>query len=311
MSDVYFLPWDKREKLAKWLKNIGAFKHIQSREFVALKIHFGEEGNNGFIDPKTIKPIVRHIKDRTAWPFLTDANTIYVGKRSDALHHAITAEKHGFTTENCDCPVIIADGLRGNSGVDVEIHQKHFKSASIANAIHYAESLIFLSHFKGHELTGFGGTLKNIGMGCATRAGKYAMHHSVNPRVNIDHCTACGKCIQWCPAGALELKNKKIVFDNKKCIGCGECILSCVFNVFSIPWNESTKSVQEKIVEYSYAVLKNKKHFSVNFLKHITKYCDCYSDRGKPLTEDIGILASNDPVALDQASADMVNKKHG
>ncbi|MCX5781413.1 MAG: DUF362 domain-containing protein, partial [Elusimicrobia bacterium] len=182
---------------------------------------------------------------------------------------------------------------------------------SIANAVFYAESAIFLSHFKGHELSGFGGALKNMGMGCGTRAGKYAMHHSVNPEIDIDKCTGCEKCIKWCSAGALSMKNKKISFDSSKCMGCGECILSCAFNVFRIPWNETVKGVQEKIVEYACGALKNKKHFSINFINHITQYCDCYSDRGKSLVEDIGIVAGSDPVAVDQASADLVNQKFG
>ncbi len=310
-SKVYFLPWGRRSEFGSWAKEIGAFKHIQSREFVALKIHFGEEGNTGHISPEYIKPLVKHIKDRTGFPFLTDANTIYVGKRADAYHHALTADKHGFTIANCDCPVVIADGLRGNAGVEVEINQKHFKKVSIANAVHYAESAIFISHFKGHELSGFGGTLKNIGMGCATRAGKYAMHNKVNPTVDVDKCTGCGKCIKWCSAGALSLKSKKIELDSSKCIGCGECILSCAFNVFSIAWNETTKGVQEKIVEYASGVLKNKKHFSINFITHITKFCDCYPDRGTVLLDEIGMAASQDPVALDQASSDLINKKFG
>ena len=310
-SKVYFLPWNKRNEFAEWLKTTGAYKDIKAREFVALKIHFGEEGNTGFISPDYVKPIVKRIREITGFPFLTDAGTIYVGRRADAYHHLLIADKHGFNIQNCGCPVIIADGLRGNAEVEVQVDLKHFKKLHIANAIHYSDFCLFLSHFKGHEISGFGGALKNMGMGCGTRAGKYAMHHSINPSADIDKCTGCGTCVKWCSAGALSVKNKKVSFNASKCIGCGECILSCAFNVFSIPWNETVKSVQEKIVEYAYGVLKDKKHFCVNFLNHVTQYCDCYPDRGKVLLDEIGIVAGSDPVAVDQASADIVNQKFG
>jgi len=248
----------------------------------------------------------------SAWPFLTDTNTIYVGQRADAVHHSLIAAEHGFTVENCGCPVIIADGLRGNSGVSVEVNLKHFRSVSIGHALHYADSHIFITHFKGHELTGFGGVLKNMGMGCGTRAGKYAMHDKVLPKVSVDQCTGCGQCLKWCSGNALRLeKNNKIVMESERCIGCGECILSCPQNVFMIPWDENTSAVQEKIVEYACGVLKGKPHFSINFVNYITQYCDCYATKGKPLTGDIGVLASADPVALDQACADMVNSSYG
>jgi uncharacterized Fe-S center protein len=311
MSKVYFLPWERIEEFPAWVQGTGLAATVKERDFVALKIHFGEQGNKGYIPPRLVRPVVELLKNVKANPFLTDASTIYVGTRADAVHHLLTANDHGFTVDNCGCPVIIADGLRGNADVDVPVNGKHFSSVSIANAIHYADSLVFLSHFKGHEISGFGGALKNIGMGCATRKGKYAMHDQVHPQVNTASCIACGKCVAWCPSGALTLPGEHISFSADLCIGCGECILSCPNNVFSIPWDEHTSSVQEKIVEYAGGVLAVKPHFSVNFLFHITKYCDCYPTREGPLLKDIGVLASGDPVALDQASADMVNRQFG
>lgn len=310
-SDVFFLPWDKLNDLGAWLKGTGLYKTIEPHQFAAIKIHFGEEGNKGFIKPGLVKPVVDEISANGAYPFLTDANTIYVGARADAVHHALTAEKHGFNIANCGCPVIIADGLRGNSGVDVPVKLKHFKKVSIANAMHYADSVILMSHFKGHEITGFGGAIKNAGMGAATRAGKYAMHDKLTPKVTAEKCTGCGNCVKWCPEKALMLKDKKIVMNRAKCVGCGECTLSCKFNVFSIPWDESVGSAQEKIAEYAYGVLKGKPGFSVNFVNHVTKFCDCYPDSGQPLLRDIGVFASFDPVALDQACAEAVNKEFG
>jgi len=308
---VHFLPVEKKNMFASWLDEIGIAAHVKVRDYTALKIHFGEKGNKGFIEPAMARVVVEKIKAAGGWPFLTDANTIYVGERADAVHHAAVAEEHGFTFKDCGCPVIIADGLRGNAGVDVEVNLKHFSHVSIANAIHYSDSFVFMSHFKGHEISGFGGAIKNIGMGCGTRAGKYAMHDKLAPQVDTKECIACGECVKWCSGHALRLENRAISFDEKNCVGCGECILSCPAGVFSIPWDEKTSAVQEKIVEYAYGVLKGKPHFSINFLTHITKFCDCYATRGSPLTGDIGILASSDPVALDQASADMVNNKFG
>jgi uncharacterized Fe-S center protein len=310
-SKVYFLSWENRKQFPQWIKKIGAYDHVSANEFVALKIHFGEEGNVGYIRPEWLKPVIEDLKEKSAWPFLTDANTIYVGRRADAYHHLLVAESHGFSLDNCGCPVIIADGLRGNSSVDVPVNLKHFKNVHIANAIHYADSFIFINHFKGHEISGFGGALKNMGMGCGSRAGKYAMHDTLKPKVKLDKCVACGQCVKWCSAGALKLAGKKITFDTNKCVGCGECILSCRENVFSIPWDSSASAVQEKIVEYAYGVAHKKPQFSINFLNHITQYCDCYPSKGEPLMADIGIIAGADPVAADQASADMVNKKYG
>ena len=310
-SEVYFLPWEKRADFPDWIKTTGAFKIIKAHMYAAIKIHFGEEGNIGYIRPEFVKPVADNISTLNASPFMTDANTIYVGQRADAVHHATMAEKHGFNITNCGCPVVIADGLRGNSGVNVEVNLKHFKKVIISNAVHYSDAVILMSHFKGHEITGFGGAIKNAGMGCATRAGKYAMHDKLYPKVDHAKCTACGNCVKWCSGNALTLKGKTISLNQSKCIGCGECILSCRFGVFRIPWDENAAAAQEKIMEYAYGVLKDKPSFSINFVNFVTKFCDCYPTNGKPLIADIGIFAGTDPVAVDQACADAVNDKFG
>jgi len=312
ISKVYFLPWSRKNELYDFLKKSRVFSHVKARNFLALKMHFGEEGNHGYIKSEYIKPFVKIAREKTAFPFLTDTATIYVGKRSDAYHHALIAHKHGFTIENCDCPVIIADGLRGNAEISVDINQKHFKTAFIARDLYYADGFIFLNHFKGHEVTGFGGALKNMGMGSASKAGKYAMHHNSNPTANPDACNGCRQCLPWCATQALSLdKNKKIILNNKKCTGCGQCMVTCPKHVFNLAWNEGENAVQEKIVEYALAAVKNKPHASVNFLNHISKYCDCFSVKNPPLMDDVGITASVDPVALDQASYDLVNEAYG
>lgn len=195
-ATVHFLPWEHIDQFNDWLGAIGAADHVAERDFTAIKIHFGEKGNQGYIRPIYARKVADHIKGKGGQPFLTDANTIYVGKRADAVNHLTVAASHEYTINKCGCPVIIADGLRGNSGVDVPVDLKHFKSVSIANAIHYADSLFFMSHFKGHEISGFGGTLKNAGMGCGTRAGKYAMHDSLKPELDNTACVGCGACVK-------------------------------------------------------------------------------------------------------------------
>ncbi|MFN3966775.1 MAG: DUF362 domain-containing protein [Endomicrobiia bacterium] len=313
MPKVFFSSSIKPESVVSLLDAIPVEKFIFPDDFCAIKIHFGEKGNTGYVKPEFVRPIVKKLNSIKAKLFLTDANTIYAGVRANAIDHIKVAVEHGFSLQKLGCPVIIADGLRGNSGVEVEINQKHFKSVKIANAIYYSDSFVFVTHFKGHEITGFGGALKNIGMGCATRAGKYEMHNSVVLEIRIENCKSCGICVRWCPTGALSLpdKNSKIIYNKEKCIGCGECIISCKYDVFKIPWSDSTKDVQEKIVEYCFGVLKNKRAIYINFLNFITKYCDCYSTKEGPLIEDIGIVVSSDPVAVDKASVDLVNKKYG
>ncbi|MCL2798847.1 MAG: DUF362 domain-containing protein [Endomicrobia bacterium] len=310
-SKVYFLPWERREELPKFLKAAKVFSHVKARNFLAVKIHFGEDGNEGYIKPEYVAPVVKIAREKTAFPFLTDSSTIYVGKRSDAYHHVLLANKHGFTIEACGCPVIIGDGLKGNNKQDVEVNLKHFKTVSIGRDIVQSDSFIFMNHFKGHEISGFGGAIKNIGMGCASKEGKYAMHNSAKPTVKASKCTACGMCVKNCYQQALKLENKKIVMNKNKCVGCGQCIVSCAFGVFGLNWDEDPKIVQEKIVEYAAGVLKNKKASYINFLNHISKDCDCFSIKNPPLMEDVGIVAGEDPVAVDQASYDLVNKIYG
>lgn len=334
-SKVYFLDYHSKKNnylnyLPELLEKVNPREIIKKNDFTAIKLTFGEKGNFGHLKPEEIKPIVENLKTIGAHPFVTDANTIYVGERADAVHHLQVAHLHGFNEDSLGCPVMIADGLRGNSYVEVEVNLKHFQKVKIANAIYYADSIVFVTHFKGHEVTGFGGTLKNMGMGCGARAGKYEMHHSIVPEVIIENCTACGLCIKWCNASALTLlplthnprlrqgcggqaspKEVKIYLDPNKCTGCGECVLTCRFGAIKLHWNESVKNCQEKIVEYAYGAVKNKKIFALNFLQYITKYCDCYGRKEEPLLPDIGILVSTDPVALDHASVDLTNESFG
>lgn len=315
MSKVFFIAFKDIDLLPELVLKSGFKEVIRKDNFTAIKMHFGEQGNIGYIRPHWVKPVVDLVKARQAVPFLTDASTIYKGKRADAVNHSLVAAEHGFTIDACGAPVIIADGLRGNSYQDVAIKGKHFNSVKIAHDIYYADSLVCLSHFKGHELSGFGGALKNLGMGCGAKAGKYEMHNSVLPEIDPQKCTACKNCIKWCPAKAISLVQGKARIDHKKCSGCGDCILSCSFQAVRIIWNDTYTTVQEKIAEYAAGVLANKKNKCgyVNFLNHITARCDCYPSQNgdKPLIADIGIMASLDPVSIDQASAELINQAAG
>jgi len=308
-SEVFFSKIKDISKLFDALK----IDFIKENSLVALKIHFGEMGNTAYLKPDNIKPVIAKVKSLKALPFLTDANTLYKGTRSDAVNHMITAYKHGYDISDVGAPVIIADGLTGKEYIKVKVDQKHFKEVKIGAAAYHAESIVVLTHFKGHELTGFGGSLKNVGMGLGARSGKQEMHADVHPAVNNDKCTACGNCVKWCPVAAISIKGNKTMIDKNKCIGCAECVASCNFSAIAVDWGGTPGSVQEKIVEYFYGVWKDKKDRMVffNFLTDISPNCDCYAWNDKPMTADIGLLASRDPVAIDRASAELVNKASG
>ncbi len=294
---------------------------IKEKDLVAIKLHFGEKGNTAYVRPIFLRRIVDRVKEHQGKPFLTDTNTLYIGTRCEAVSHLTTAYEHGFTQSGVNAPVLIADGLRGNSAVKVRIDKPIFKAVSIAHAIHMADALIGVTHFKGHELSGFGGTLKNLGMGCASREGKLSQHSTISPKVKAKTCKGCESCLPWCPSEAISMisaeegKNKPPValIDSKKCIGCGECILTCPTGAIQIQWNESIPLFQKKMVEHAYGAVHKKKGKSLflNFLTQISPACDCYGFSDTPIVNDIGMLASEDPVAIDQASVDLVNQQEG
>jgi uncharacterized Fe-S center protein len=319
---VYFLSLDRVAEIADAAANAGLTDIVKGGDFVAIKMHFGEKGNVGYVNPKLVKPLVPMLKTLKAHPFFTDANTIYRGERADSVHHLMVAAEHDFHPKFLGAPVVIADGLRGTGEVVVDVGLKHFKKVKVAEAIHHSDVILSVAHFKGHELCGFGGAIKNLGMGCASKSGKYEQHNNFVPKVDASKCTVCGVCVKWCAGGALTLppllrkegKGKvggTIQLDPKKCIGCGQCILSCEQKVFGIPWNEDANIVQEKIAEYAFGVVKGKRTFFINFLTHITSYCDCFRSHKKPIMPDIGILLSADPVAVDQACVDLIKKHAG
>jgi uncharacterized protein len=284
---------------------------IRKNDLVAIKLHFGEAGNTTYIRPVFLRSIVRRIKEAGGKPFLTDTNTLYTGSRSDTVNHLTTAIQNGFDYACIECPLIIADGLRGMSGTRVPIEGEVLKEVHIAKEIADADAMIAVTHFKAHELSGFGGTLKNIGMGCATREGKLVQHSTVAPKINPETCKGCKLCQGYCPSGTIWIESKKASIDGKKCIGCGECILICPSHAIEIQWNEHPDIFQKKMMEYAAGALKNKEKRSlfINFVVQVSPACDCYPHSDAPIVRDIGILASDDPVAIDQASCDMVNNE--
>lgn len=315
MSKVYFTDLrttPKRNlfnKIEDLLNRLKLNTKIEKNELVAVKLHFGEMGNAAYLRPVFIRTIVSKIKALDAKPFLTDTNTLYTGSRSDAVSHLTTAVRNGFDFSCVECPIIIADGLHGSSEVNVEIAGDVLKETSIAREIAEADAMVVVTHFKGHELTGFGGSLKNLGMGCATRKGKLIQHSSLAPQVNADTCRGCKICFGSCPGEAISLVNKKASIYEEKCIGCGECLLMCPYNAIETRWDSDADLFQKKVVEYAYGSLKGKENKSVflNFVMGVSPACDCYPSNDTPIVQDIGILASDDPVAIDMASCDLVN----
>ena len=300
-------------KIAKLFKEAGFDKIMKEDDLVAVKLHFGERGNTRFIRPIYVREVVAQVKKMKAKAFLTDANTLYRGERKNAVDHLNAAISNGFSYATIGAPIIIADGLKGKSFSEVRIDKKHIKSAKISNEIYYADALIAVTHFKGHEGTGMAGSMKNLGMGAASPAGKQVQHAGVLPSVNKNVCIGCARCRKWCPAEAITIENKKSFIHAEKCIGCMECVTVCPTGAISIMWNESTRNLQEKMVEYVYAVLENKQNKAgfFSFIMDVTPDCDCTPWSDVSVVPDIGILASRDPVAIEQASLDLVNAQEG
>ena len=300
-------------KVSSLLDRVDLKSRIKKGNLVAIKMHFGERGNTAYISPVLIRKIVDAVKGSGGKPFLTDCSTLYKLDRGDAVSHLVTAIENGFDYAVVGAPLIIGDGLKGGSATKVRIDKEIFKDVSIGDDLYYCDNIISVAHFKGHELSGFGGTIKNLGMGGASRVGKLQQHSNVNPIIKKKICIGCGECIDWCPQEALSIVDKKSKIDANICIGCGECFLICKQGAIQANWNETSAVFQKKMAEYTLGVLKGKEKMSIyiNFLTHISPACDCYPCSDVPIVSDIGIVVSADPVAIDQASVDLVNKQVG
>ena len=285
---------------------------VAPHDRTAVKLHFGERGNDGYISPVYVRQVVDKVKTCGALPFLTDTSTLYLGSRSNAVDHITTAILHGFDFAVTGAPIIIADGLFGKNVVQVKIERKHFNTVTIAGDIALADSMIVMSHFKGHIVSGFGGAIKNLAMGCAPPEGKRAQHNA-RPFTIPDRCSGCGACVEICPKTAITIEKEKSVIERDLCIGCFDCMHVCPEHAIDIDWETEIPVFMERMVEYAYGAVKGKENKVgyINFLIRITPDCDCFPFSDTPIVQDIGILASKDPVAIDAASFDLVNQQTG
>ena len=315
MSKVYFTNLRTKpgrsllDKMETLIKKAGIEQINFDGKFTAIKIHFGEPGNLAYIRHNYAARLVQFLQKKNTRVFLTDANTLYSGRRSNAVDHLQTAMENGFNPMAVPCPVIIADGLKAIDYREVRIDCEYCKTAKIGAAIADADIIISMTHFKGHEQTGFGGTLKNLGMGSASAAGKLELHSSSQPVIDAESCTSCGQCVKYCASDAVTLnKLKKAEIDYEKCVGCGQCVAVCQYDAAQVVWDNSSDMTNYKVAEYSLAVLKGKPNFHINFIMNVSPLCDCWSNNDAAIVPDIGIAASFDPVALDKACADMVTQ---
>ena len=274
-------------------------------KFVAIKMHFGELGNLAYLRPNYARVVAELVKEQGGLPFLTDCNTLYPGSRKNALEHLDCANLNGFNPMTTGCQVIIADGLRGTDEAEVPVpNGEYCKTAKVGRALMDADILISLTRFKGHEATGFGGAIKNIGMGGGSRAGKMEQHCSGKPAVQEGLCRGCRRCAKECGSDAITYVNNKAVIDYDKCKGCGRCIGACGFDAVYNPNDSANAELDCKMAEYAAALCAGRPCFHISLVQDISPNCDCHGENDAPILPDIGMFASFDPVALDQACVD-------
>ncbi len=297
------------QKLARLARTAGMETLDFKNRYAAIKIHFGEPGNLAYLRPNYARVLVDMIKKQGGRPFLTDCNTLYVGRRKNALDHLDAAYENGYNPFVTGCQILIGDGLKGTDEVWVPVNGEYVREAKIGRAVMDADILITLNHFKAHEATGIGGALKNIGMGCGSRAGKMEMHSSGKPAVDREACVSCGACRKNCAHGAISFVEKKAQIDHEKCVGCGRCVGACPEDAVQPANDEANDILNKKIAEYTLAVVQGRPHFHISLVASVSPYCDCHAENDIPIVPDVGMFASFDPVALDVACADAVNRQ--
>ena len=296
------------DKLKKLIRRAGIGEIDFDHKLVAIKMHFGEPGNLAFLRPNYAKAVADVVKELGGIPFLTDCNTLYPGRRKNALEHLDAAYENGFTPLSTGCQVIIGDGLRGNDDVEVPVAgAEYIQTAKIGKAIMEADVVISLSHFKGHEQTGFGGAIKNLGMGSGSRAGKMEMHSAGKPYVRTADCIGCGVCARNCAQDAPRIAGGKCAIDLDRCVGCGRCIGVCPKDAIEAPFDQANDVLNCKMAEYAKAVCQDKPSFHICLVIDVSPYCDCHAENDAPIVPNVGMFASFDAVALDEACADAVN----
>lgn len=295
------------DKMERLVKRAGITNIDFKNQFVAIKIHFGEPGNLAYIRPNYAARMATLLRSLGAKPFLTDCNTLYSGRRSNAVDHLESAMENGFNPISAKCEVIIADGLKGTDYREIEINGEYCKAPKIGAAIVDADIVLTMNHFKGHEQTGFGGALKNLGMGCASVGGKLELHSASQPIIDRENCKSCNICVKHCAHDAIHLDGNKIAtIDYEKCVGCGQCVALCQYDAAVMGDGDTSERLNYKIAEYSKAVLLDKPNFHISFIMNVSPECDCWNHNDAAIVPDLGIAASFDPVALDKACADIV-----
>jgi uncharacterized protein len=298
------------QKFGRLLEQAGIGSIGNTGALVAVKVHVGEGGNLAYVNHNYARKVVSALETAGGRPFLTDTNTLYSGSRHNAVDHCATAMMHGYSSATAGAPFIVADGLRGLDYKELPVNGRRVKSARVGSALCQAGALVMLSHFKGHCEMGFGGAMKNLGMGCAAVPGKLELHSGSKPVQKPEKCVACGQCVRQCPVTAIAMISKKAVIDYDKCIGCGQCVAACNYGAMNVKWDEHSEALVEKVAEYAMAVQKRfaGKALYVNFALTISPDCDCWDYNDAPVVQDTGIFASINPLALDRATLDMINK---
>ncbi len=319
-SKVYFIKASVNDgqqvvsdKAAKLFKAGGFASCFKENDFTAIKVHIGEEGNTTYIKAPYIRGLVGELLALKTKPFVADTSTLYVGRRHNAVDHAILAAEHGFSPEGLGVPFVAPDGLFGTAETAVEINGQINKKVFIASDIVRSQSILTVAHFTGHIITCAAGTLKTLGMGCASRKGKMRQHAAFKPSIG-DKCERCGECVKYCPAEAISLDEVKANIDQDKCIGCAECVAVCRFDAVKYDWDADSEVLQRNMAEHALGAVKGKENKAAffNYIISITKDCDCFKTPDMPkIVDDIGIAASTDPVAVDKAAVDLVQKKAG
>ena len=313
-STVYFTDFRTKafgdglpNKLRKLIRRAGIERLNMDGKFVAIKMHFGELGNISYLRPNYARAVVDVVKELGGKPFLTDCNTMYPGSRKNALEHLYCAWENGFTPLTVGCPILIGDGLKGTDDVEVPVAGgEYVRAAKIGRAIMDADVFISLTHFKGHEMTGFGGTIKNIGMGCGSRAGKKEQHSNGQPTIDPEICRGCMRCQRECANGGLEFDEaaRRMHVNTKNCVGCGRCLGACNFDAISFGDNAALTELNCRMAEYTKAVVDGRPNFHISLVVDVSPNCDCHCENDAPILPNLGMFASFDPLALDQACVD-------
>lgn len=294
-------------KLKNLIKRAGIGQIDMEGKFVAIKLHFGELGNISYLRPNYARAVADVVKELGGKPFLTDCNTMYPGSRKNALEHLECAWENGFTPLTVGCPILIGDGLKGTDDIAVPVAGgEYVKEAKIGRAIMDADVFISLTHFKGHEMTGFGGAIKNIGMGCGSRAGKKEQHSCGKATIDPELCRGCRMCLKECANGGLVFvaDSRKMSVNEENCVGCGRCLGACNFDAIGFDNDEAVELLNRRMAEYAKAVVDGRPHFHISLIVDVSPHCDCHGENDAPILPDIGMFASFDPLALDQACVD-------